>query len=93
MTIGIVAGVFVALVIWWLQELDREFDREKVDEKIRREQEREQEQESRDVRESEAELEYAMLSLEIRSDAYLDRLDEVVARNNMQIEQLKRSRS
>lgn len=86
MTLGIVAGVFVALVIWWLQELDKEFDRELVDRKLQEERERE----FRAAMEDEAIIEYAMLELEIRSDSRRERLNEVIQLNNQEIDRLNR---
>ncbi|AON97426.1 hypothetical protein SEA_CHEWYVIII_3 [Rhodococcus phage ChewyVIII] len=36
MIVGIVAGVFVAAVIWWLLEIDKEWERDRVNAKIQR---------------------------------------------------------
>lgn len=86
MTIGIVAGVFVALVIWWLQELDREFDREKVDEKIREE----REAFKAHIRPLNWELEKGLSLSEIRADFRREQLNEVIQLSNQEIDRLNR---
>lgn len=86
MTLGIVAGVFVALVIWWLQELDKEFDRERVDEKIRREQEAFEAH----IRPLHWDLEKGLSLSEIKADFRREQLDEVIRLNNQEIDRLNR---